>query len=205
MSASLYGDGAANQGQVWEAANIAKLWGLPAIYVIENNRYGMGTSTDRHSCNDQYYTSGGRVIPGIRVDGMDVLAVREAMAHAKDFAGNGNGPLFVEMMTYRYHGHSMSDPGITYRDREEVSNVRKTQDCLAGLKERIVSSGAASEADLKALEKEVRAEVNAGLKAAKAGAEPALGEVFTDVIWGEQYPYVRAVEYKDSVFHKSEF
>jgi len=91
VSVSMYGDGAANQGQVWEAANIAHLWKLPAIYLIENNEYGMGTSTDRHSCNNEYYTSGGRVIPGLQINGMDVLAVREGMRVAKEYAANGNG------------------------------------------------------------------------------------------------------------------
>lgn len=205
VSASLYGDGAANQGQVWEAANIAALWKLPAIYVIENNQYGMGTSVDRHSCNTEYYTSGGRVLPGIQVNGMDVLAVREGMKYAKDYSGSGNGPMFVEIKTYRYHGHSMSDPGITYRDRDEVSNVRQNQDCIASLKERILSTGAATEGDLKDLEKKVRADVTAGLKAAKAGAMPDLKERDTDIIAGEPYPFIRGVEYKDSVFHSSQY
>ena len=149
MSVSMYGDGAANQGQVWEAANIAHLWKLPAIYLIENNEYGMGTSTDRHSCNNEYYTSGGRVIPGLQINGMDVLAVREGMRVAKEYAANGNGPLFVEVKTYRYHGHSMSDPGITYRDRDEVSGMRKNMDCIQNLKTRIIDSGAATADDLK--------------------------------------------------------
>ena len=128
VGVGMYGDGAANQGQIWEAANMAKLWDLPAIFVCENNQYGMGTSTERHSGNQEYYKQGGVAIPGIKVDGMDAFACRQAFAYAKEYAGTpGNGPLFMEFNTYRYHGHSMSDPGITYRDRDEVQGVRKTR------------------------------------------------------------------------------
>ena len=111
IAITMYGDGAANQGQIWEAANMSKLWNLPVVFGIENNHYGMGTATNRHSCNDQYYTMGGRTIPGIRVNGMNVLAVKQAMTMVREHCSSGNGPMFVEFDTYRYHGHSMSDPG----------------------------------------------------------------------------------------------
>ena len=124
VSVSMCGDGSANQGQAHEAANMAALWKLPHIFVIENNQYGMGTSTARSSYLTDYYKQG-NMIPGIQCDGFDVLATRECMRFAKDYCGAGNGPLFVEFKTYRYHGHSMSDPGITYRDRDEVNAVRK--------------------------------------------------------------------------------
>ena len=126
VSVSMCGDGSANQGQAHEAANMAALWKLPHIFVIENNQYGMGTSTARSSYLTDYYKQG-NMIPGIQCDGFDVLATRECMRFAKDYCGAGNGPLFVEFKTYRYHGHSMSDPGITYRDRDEVQGVRKAR------------------------------------------------------------------------------
>jgi pyruvate dehydrogenase E1 component alpha subunit len=115
IAIACYGDGAANQGQIWEAANMCKLWNLPMVFGIENNQYGMGTATTRSSCNPLYYTMGGRTIPGLRIDGMNVLAVKQGMKMVKEYCSSGNGPIFVEFDTYRYHGHSMSDPGTTYR------------------------------------------------------------------------------------------
>ncbi len=117
IAIACYGDGAANQGQIWESANMAKLWNLPLVLVTENNHYGMGTSTSRSSCNDLYYTMGGRTIPGIRINGMNVLAVKQGMQAVRAYCSAGHGPLYVEFDTYRYHGHSMSDPGTTYRTR----------------------------------------------------------------------------------------
>ena len=117
IAIACYGDGAANQGQIWESANMAKLWNLPLVLVTENNHYGMGTSTGRSSCNDLYYTMGGRTIPGIRINGMNALAVKQGMTAVREHCSTGKGPLYVEFDTYRYHGHSMSDPGTTYRTR----------------------------------------------------------------------------------------
>lgn len=115
VAAIMFGDGAANQGQLFEAANMAKLWNLPALFICENNIYGMGTSIERSSMNPNFYTRGDR-IPGIRIDGNHLFAVSEATKWAKNYALK-KGPLFMEFMTYRYHGHSMSDPGTTYRTR----------------------------------------------------------------------------------------
>ena len=127
----MFGDGASNQGQLYEAANMAKIWNLPALFICENNIYGMGTSIDRSSMNPLFYTRGDH-IPGVRADGNNLLQVREVMKWAKSYAID-QGPLYLEFMTYRYHGHSMSDPGTTYRTRDEVQNHRKTTDPILKL------------------------------------------------------------------------
>lgn len=180
VSVVMYGDGSANQGQCWEAANMAALWKIPVIFVCENNGYGMGTSIERHSGLTEYYKQG-NFIPGIQVDGMDVLAVREAVSFAKEFASSGNGPIYMEMKTYRYHGHSMSDPGVTYRTRDEVSQVRASRDPIEMLKGRITEAGFATLEELKATEKEVRGEVMESLKRAKEGHLPEPQELTTDI------------------------
>lgn len=190
----MMGDGAVNQGQVWEAANMAKLWDLPVIYLVENNQYGMGTSVNRSSANTEYYKQGGVVIPGIRCDGMDVLAVRECLRWAKDFVANGNGPLFVEAQTYRYHGHSMSDPGLAYRGREEVQQMRQTRDCVELTKKRIIDAGWASEQELKAIEKDIRAYIQDELKKAKSWDLPEEEHMYKDIFWKEEPEFVRGVE-----------
>lgn len=207
VAITLFGDGAANQGQGYEAANMAKLWGLPCIFAIENNRYGMGTSQERSTADTDYYKHGGFVIPGLKVDGMDVLAVREAMRWAKNYCGSGNGPLFMEFNTYRYHGHSMSDPGITYRNRDEVSGMRAARDPIEGLKKRIVDAGFATTEELKAEEKEIRQFVASEAAAAKQGSFPPLSDLFTDVYSDDagkpvMPPFIRDVEFENSVISK---
>jgi pyruvate dehydrogenase E1 component alpha subunit len=182
-----YGDGAANQGQIWEAANMAALWKLPMIFCIENNQYGMGTSIDRHSSIQDYYKMG-NAIPGLRIDGMNVLAVKEGMRFCKEWAGSGKGPIYVEMMTYRYHGHSMSDPGTTYRNREEIAFTRSTRDPLEFIKKCIHdagflagSGGGGADEELKEIEKRIRKTVQAAVLEAKASAPPPMSDLIQHI------------------------
>ena len=182
VSVVMYGDGAANQGQVWEAANMAMLWKLPAIFVIENNQYGMGTSIERSSALTEYYKQGGEVIPGIQLNGMDVLAVREGIRAAKAHVQNGNGPIFVEAKTYRYHGHSMSDPGVTYRTREEVEKTRAQRDPIDMTKSRLVEGGFATADELKEIERKIRQSVQDALAEAQASPAPPDSDLYTDIL-----------------------
>jgi len=175
-----YGDGAANQGQIWEAANMANLWDLPMIFCIENNHYGMGTSIDRHSSIQDYYKMG-NAIPGLRIDGMNVLSVVEGMKFAKEYVGGGNGPMYVEMMTYRYHGHSMSDPGTTYRNREEIEFTRTNRDPIEHVKAMLEEAGFMTPEEIKETEKRIRKEVQKEVLKAKEWPVPAEEEVVSDI------------------------
>jgi pyruvate dehydrogenase E1 component alpha subunit len=176
-----FGDGAANQGQVYESFNMAELWSLPAVYVIENNQYAMGTSVERASSETHLYKRGVSFnIPGEEVDGMDVLAVREAGARAAEHARSGKGPYILEMKTYRYRGHSMSDPA-KYRTREEVDEVRKTRDPIDHFREKLEGLGYADEAALKALDAEVKKIVAEAAEFARTAPEPDPRELYTDV------------------------
>lgn len=177
---SLFGDGASNQGQAFEAYNIAKLWNLPAIFVCENNQYGMGTAIDRSSASTEFYTRGD-YIPGIRVDGMDVLAVREATAFARKYALE-HGPVMMEMKTYRYHGHSMSDPGTSYRTRDEVKKVRNQSDPIISVRTRMIESGMATKDEFKKIDKEIKDFMDDEAEIALASPEPPMSELGTDVL-----------------------
>ncbi|KAI9742553.1 MAG: alpha subunit of pyruvate dehydrogenase [Claussenomyces sp. TS43310] len=167
----LYGDGASNQGQVFEAFNMAKLWNLPVMFGCENNKYGMGTAANRSSALTDYYKRG-QYIPGLKVNGMDVLAVKAAVQHGKAWTAAGNGPLVLEYVTYRYGGHSMSDPGTTYRTREEIQRMRSTQDPIAGLKHKLLDWGVTSEEELKGIDKDARAMVDAEVAEAEKMPPP---------------------------------
>jgi pyruvate dehydrogenase E1 component alpha subunit len=176
-----FGDGAANQGQVYESFNMAELWKLPIIFVIENNQYAMGTSVNRASAEDQLYRRGESFrIPGIQVNGMDVLEVRGAAEVALDWVRAGKGPVLLEMKTYRYRGHSMSDPA-KYRSRDEVQAVREKSDPIDGAKEDLLQLGVKDD-ELKAIEKEIRAIVNASAEYAEQAPEPELSELYTDIL-----------------------
>ncbi|MFA7441645.1 MAG: thiamine pyrophosphate-dependent enzyme, partial [Sphingomonadaceae bacterium] len=182
LALTYFGDGAANQGQVYESFNMAELWKLPVIYVIENNQYAMGTSVNRASAEDQLYRRGESFrIPGIQIDGMDVLAVRGVGTMAAEWVRAGNGPLLIEMKTYRYRGHSMSDPA-KYRSREEVQGVREKSDPIDHARQEMLKLGFADENWFKKIEKEVRAEVADAADFAEQAPEPDLAELWTDVL-----------------------
>lgn len=187
---SLYGDGASNQGQAFEAYNMAKLWDLPCIFVCENNGYGMGTSNTRSSASTAYYTRGDYV-PGLQVDGMDVLAVREATRFAIEHCKAGRGPLVMETLTYRYSGHSMSDPGTSYRTRDEIQEVRSTRDPIASLKDRILTTELVTQDELKKIDNEIKTQVDEATKKAKADKEIGLEELTADIYSNSLEPTIR--------------
>ena len=181
VSFTFFGDGAANQGQVYESFNMAQLWDLPVVYVIENNQYAMGTAIDRSSAETRLHKRGASFrIPGEEVDGMDVLAVKAATQKAADHARAGQGPYILEMKTYRYRGHSMSDPA-KYRTREEVDEVRKTRDPIDHVEELLEKHGWADETALKAIDAEVKKIVADAAEFARTSPEPEPSELYTDV------------------------
>jgi pyruvate dehydrogenase E1 component alpha subunit len=177
-----FGDGASNQGQVYEAFNMAELWKLPVVYVIENNQYAMGTSVERSSAQASFSKRGVSFnIPGEEVDGMDVEAVAAAGKHAVEWCRSGKGPIILEMKTYRYRGHSMSDPA-KYRTRDEVQQVREKRDPIEHLGQKLVQRGMASEDDLKKLDKDTRQVVNLASEFASESPEPDPSELYTNVL-----------------------
>jgi pyruvate dehydrogenase E1 component alpha subunit len=175
------GDGAVNQGQVYESFNMAALWNIPVIYVIENNKYGMGTSVQRASASQDLYQRGQAYgIPGEQVDGMDVMAVKEAGETAIKHAKSGKGPYILEMMTYRYRGHSMSDPA-KYRSREEVNKMRSEKDPIDRFRERLLAAKLTDEDELKGIDKDVKSVVSDAAEFAQNSPEPDPEELWTDV------------------------
>src|SRR4029079_5812014 len=181
VALTYFGDGAANQAQVYESFNMAKLWNLPVVYVIENNQYAMGTSLARASATtDLSHRGAAHGIPGERVDGMDIRAVKAAGAKAVEWCRTGNGPIILEMLTYRYRGHSMSDPA-KYRTREEVEKVRTEHDPIEQVRHRILERKWASEDEIKKMDAKVRDAVNEAAEFATNDPEPDPSELYTDV------------------------
>ncbi|EJF83877.1 pyruvate dehydrogenase E1 component subunit alpha [Bartonella elizabethae Re6043vi] len=177
-----FGDGAANQGQVYESFNMASLWKLPVVYIIENNQYAMGTSVSRASAETDFSRRGlSFEIPGIVVDGMDVRSVKGAADEAISWARSGKGPIILDMQTYRYRGHSMSDPA-KYRSKEEVQKIKEEHDPIDQVKSRILKQNWANEDDLKSIEKEVRAIVADAADFAQSDQEPDASELYTDIL-----------------------
>ncbi|WP_445678437.1 pyruvate dehydrogenase (acetyl-transferring) E1 component subunit alpha [Radicibacter daui] len=174
------GDGAINQGQVYESFNMAALWKLPAIYVIENNKYAMGTSQVRGAAGELFKRGEAYGIPGEKVDGMDVLAVRAAAEKAHDYVRDGHGPIILEMETYRYRGHSMSDPA-KYRTKDEVERMRTEFDAIERVKDLLNEAGV-SEEKLKEIDKEIRAIATDAAEFAQTSPEPDESELWTDVL-----------------------
>jgi pyruvate dehydrogenase E1 component alpha subunit len=181
VSLTFLGDGAMNQGQVYESFNMAALWKLPVVYIIENNKYGMGTSVSRASASHDLFSRGAPFgIPGHQVDGMNVIAVRDAAAEAVEYARTGKGPYILEMLTYRYRGHSMSDPA-KYRSRDEVNRMREEHDPIDQAKKRLLDLNFADEAKLREIDKEVKDIVTAAAEFAQDSPEPDPSELWTDV------------------------
>jgi pyruvate dehydrogenase E1 component alpha subunit len=181
ITLTYFGDGASNQGQVHESFNMAALWNLPIVYIIENNKYGMGTSIERSSAQKDLSELGaGLGIPGAQVDGMDVEAVREAGEMAASHCRSGKGPYILEMQTYRYRGHSMSDPA-KYRTKEEVTKMREERDPISHLRDRLIEHDVLKENEAKAIDKEIRETVTEAADFAQNSPEPDPSELYTDV------------------------
>jgi pyruvate dehydrogenase E1 component alpha subunit len=187
VSLTYFGDGAANQGQVYESFNMAELWKLPVVYVIENNQYGMGTSVKRASATtDLYHRGCAHGIPGEQVDGMDIRAVKAVGEKAVKWCREGKGPIILEMLTYRYRGHSMSDPA-KYRPKEEVDQMRTEHDPIEQVRTRLITKKLATEETLRKIDQEVRAIINEAAEFATHEPEPDSGELYADV-----YPEMRS-------------
>ena len=184
ITMTYFGDGASNQGQVFESMNMAALWQLPVIYIIENNEYAMGTSVKRSHASAELYKLGEPFgIPGVQVNGMDVLAVYDAAKKVIEHVRSGKGPMLMEVKTYRYRGHSMSDPA-KYRSKEEVEDYKENKDSITRFRKYLEGEGIANEAAFKKIEDEVKTIVNDAAEFAKASPEPDATELWTDITQG---------------------
>lgn len=181
VTLAYFGDGALNQGQVYESFNMAALWKLPVVYIVENNGYSMGTSIARHcSIKDLYKRGESFGIPGVQIDGMNLLEVMQKGKEAVDYVRAGNGPIFIEMKTYRYRGHSMSDPG-NYRSKEEVAEMREYHDPINSYREHLLTNKLCTEEDLKAIDKEIKQIIDETVEFAQNSPEPEEKELYTEV------------------------
>ena len=181
ICATYLGDGAVNQGQTAESYNLASLWNLPVLYVVENNQYGMGTSVARHAAGDLYKRGESFGIPGERVDGMDVLAVRSAAEEAVKYVRDNSRPMILEVMTYRYRGHSMSDPA-KYRTKEELSSYKDERDPISQFKQIMIEQGEIPEDDIKSIDKKIKSIINEAAEFAQQSPEPDAEEMWTDIL-----------------------
>lgn len=188
VAVAFYGDGAANQGQVYESMNFAALQRAPVIFAVENNQFGMGTSKSRASYQPEFYRRGD-YLPGIKIDGMDVLAVQEGTRWAKEYCLSGKGPCVIEFDSYRYMGHSMSDPDSMYRTKNDIQAVKNERDCIRKMKEFMVAEKIMTEDEMTAMEKAIKKEVDADLQAAQKAPKTDMKELFSDIYTGEQFPH----------------
>ncbi|CCW64930.1 unnamed protein product [Phytomonas sp. EM1] len=186
VAVTLYGDGAANQGQVHEAMNFAALQRVPVIFAVENNKYGMGTSSSRASFMTEFYRRG-NYLPGLKVDGMDLLAIQEGTRWAKNYCLSGKGPVVLELDCYRYVGHSMSDPDSVYRSKSEIQKTREERDCITALREFVVKEGIMSDEEINQMEKQIKKDVDVAMKKAEKAALPDLKELFTNIYPDQSY------------------
>lgn len=198
VAVTFYGDGAANQGQVYESMNIAALQRIPVIFAVENNHFGMGTSEARASYQHEFYRRGD-YIPGIKCDGMDVLAVQEATRYARDHCCAGKGPIVLEFDCYRYMGHSMSDPDSQYRTKDDIQHVKQERDAIRKMRKFMAAEGILTEEEMSKLEKDVKKQVDQDLQKAQKHAVTPLSELFTDIYVGEQYEHRTC---QGTVYHK---
>jgi pyruvate dehydrogenase E1 component alpha subunit len=200
---TMYGDGSANQGQLYEASNMAGLWKLPVIYCAENNLYGMGTSIDRASHYTQLYKKF-RGFAGLKLDGSNVFAVREGFKFCKQWVLE-NGPLFLEIDTYRYQGHSMSDPGISYRTKDEITDYKTKKDCNAFVRQLCLTHKVATEEELKKLEKDVKNRIEDEIERIKNDPLPPVEELYSDIYVNEKPNFIRGAEYQTSIFNSTKY
>jgi pyruvate dehydrogenase E1 component alpha subunit len=200
---TMYGDGASNQGQLYEAANMAGLWKLPVIYCIENNHFGMGTPVGSAS----YYQplmARFRGFPGIKLDGLNIFAVREGVKFCKEFALQ-HGPIFLEIDTYRYMGHSMSDSGTSYRTKEEVTEYKSKRDCITYVKNLLINNTFATEDELKKIDRAIKERIEGEIEKIRNDPFPSPDELHTHIYVNEKPNFIRGAEYQTSIMNSSKY